>query len=87
MARYWYAFQGGTSDTNPSNYLRVANFNPEDICFGGATSCTIYSRPNSANPNIPSTLSNNLLNYLIAAKGLSSEYPVTPQKAYVYTKL
>jgi len=86
MSRYWYAYLGGSGtqpQLNSANY-RLLSSSP--TCAGVNEICAIYSPTGGSNPNSP--LSQNLQSYVIAAlaSNLITQYPASPQKAFVYKK-
>jgi hypothetical protein len=84
MRRYWYGYLSGDT-LNPNRYEKIF-FNPNNICFGGPTLCAIYSFEDRSNPNIPTSISENMKIYMIAAKSTNKAFPVFPNKPYVYVK-
>lgn len=86
MRRYWYAYTGSGSETNPISYSQVP-WNPKLICLGGSAVCAIYSLPNSINPDLPATISKNLITYITASKAIFDKFPNDGlEKPYVYSR-
>jgi len=88
MARYWYFYTGSGATDDPSNYARQS-FNP-DNCVSGQTPCAIYALPADVTTATPlgSELAtgSNILSYFAAATQSIHNFPIAPDKPYVYFK-
>jgi hypothetical protein len=82
MARNWFAFNGTGNDQALGSYTR-AIISPEDFCEGGSVVCAIYAQGDGASPT---TLSQNIRNYIIIAKATRTYYPTMDGRPFVYTR-
>jgi hypothetical protein len=85
MGRYWYGYISG-DETNPTNYALAPIQSPASFCVGGPDLCAIYAPANALTPTLPRVVSENIQQYIIAAKGLGTFFPLPPNKPYVYTR-